>query len=810
MVLPRQWPAWTKFQKMCVACRPPPPPPEDDALRANRAIRAHQTRTDLDDTGVADAPERSDVSELDKERWGELSHVAEIIRDLSAQHVQLKSLLGAAYTKVRSQAEAVREEAGINVYATSASGKSYASSDSFEASANPENRVQDYASSTAGVEASYAELASQYHGRDSQNAGAEAATNDKDDYDLTAISRKPRWYTANKYGPGTGRRMDERRLWEQDWNVRDPDLTSNYVAHPIMQYGALGGLTLAECSAICEALRRNASDSPGQEECQAFAWRYERPDVITDSTLVECYLLRNTGSCSAVDFAARIWSRKYDDNNDCDDPVHSKSHPLCLEISAMNENARVLDHDGSYDICQNNENGKGQLPLPRSKLESMNMVAYARQQGVSSFWSASPVDNSVDVDLHWADEFGNTLVYRAGDTRCVLIDSHPGIAGSMFASVQPCHARKADGVVCEAATNMPPPPAFGVAPPDAYYRAPAPPPPPLVKAESRRMFVKEMVRPRTELICSGIEQGPERRAACREFAHYMATPRTYAFIPVFTAFCEPNLCWSSCGGQGSTDTEGWHDCKDAKCADASCLDFLKRECPSGMLEELQKIHDDECTLHPPLPPQPKPPPPPPTANPAPPEILDYFQRVAKDELDSDADCLPVSYETCQKVVQRFMDSLGGPNQLYTGVLDVSLAPCEGKCCQILTTAYVHTPLLCSLHPHTPFQCTTGTTNIALPTVNGLLPVYSGFDYVGLIQAKHVYAFLCNIFFFDNIIGHGCLKIHRVLVSYCSKMVWSINLDNSTDAIVALNRHVKSQWSITRTATIFWYQWSNKR
>ena len=222
-----------------------------------------------------------------------------------------------------------------------------------------------------------------------------------------------------------------------------------------------------------------------------------------------------------------------------------------------------------------------------------------------------------------------------------------------------------------------PPPAFGVAPPDAYYRAPAPPPPPLVKAESRRMFVKEMVRPRTELICSGIEQGPELRAACREFAHYMATPRTYAFIPVFTAFCEPNLCWSSCGGQGYTDTEGWHDCKDAKCADASCLEFLKRECPSGMQPELQKIHDDECTLHPPLPPQPKPPPPPPNANPAPPEILDYFQRVAKDELDSDADCLPVDYETCQKVLARFMNSLGGPNQLYTGVLDVSLAPCEG-------------------------------------------------------------------------------------------------------------------------------------
>lgn len=250
------------------------------------------------------------MSELDKERWGELSHVAEIIRDLSAQHVQLRSLLGAAYTKVREQAEAVREQAGVNVYATSVSGESYASSESFKPSANPEDRVQDYTSSTEGMEANFAELSSQYHGRDSQRAGAEAAINTKDNYDTTAISRRPRWYTANKYGPGTGRRMDERRLWEQDWNVRDPDLSSNYVKHPIMDYGPLGQLTLSECSAICEALRRNATDSSGQEECQAFAWRYERPDVVTDSTLVECYLLKDTGSCTPIDFAARIWSRR--------------------------------------------------------------------------------------------------------------------------------------------------------------------------------------------------------------------------------------------------------------------------------------------------------------------------------------------------------------------------------------------------------------------------------------------------------------------------------------------------------------------
>ena len=146
------------------------------------------------------------------------------------------------------------------------------------------------------------------------------------------------------------------------------------------------------------------------------------------------------------------------------------------------------------------------------------MVGYARQQGISSFWSDSPVDTSAAVDMHWADADGNSFTYAAGDTRCVLVDSRPGIAGSMFARMEPCHKRLGDGVVCEAATNYPPPPLRGHAPPDAFHRAPAPPPPPVALAQSRLLFVREQVRPRTELLCSGIEEGRAHRDACRAFA----------------------------------------------------------------------------------------------------------------------------------------------------------------------------------------------------------------------------------------------------------------------------------------------------
>jgi hypothetical protein len=41
-------------------------------------------------------------------------------------------------------------------------------------------------------------------------------------------------------------------------------------------------------------------------------------------------------------------------------------------MSAMAEDSRVLDKDGAHDICENNENGKGQLPMPRNKLEAMS------------------------------------------------------------------------------------------------------------------------------------------------------------------------------------------------------------------------------------------------------------------------------------------------------------------------------------------------------------------------------------------------------------------------------------------------------
>ena len=65
-------------------------------------------------------------------------------------------------------------------------------------------------------------------------------------------------------------------------------------------------------------------------------------------------------------------------------------------------------------------------PLPRTIVESMSMLAFARQQGVVAFWGASPNTDAGDVHMHWPTEDSSTLIYRKGENRCILIASGLG------------------------------------------------------------------------------------------------------------------------------------------------------------------------------------------------------------------------------------------------------------------------------------------------------------------------------------------------------------------------------------------------
>jgi hypothetical protein len=82
-----------------------------------------------------------------------------------------------------------------------------------------------------------------------------------------------------------------------------------------------------------------------------------------------------------------------------------------------------------------------------------------------------------------------------------------------------------------------------------------------------------------------------------------------------------------------------------------------------------------CSLTPPSPPAPPAPPPTPQLPwpPPPPPPAPYYQLRSRDaELDSDPDCIPVSYRTCAGLVADYAREQGTAN-----VLTFSVQPCEG-------------------------------------------------------------------------------------------------------------------------------------
>lgn len=169
----------------------------------------------------------------------------------------------------------------------------------------------------------------------------------------------------------------------------------------------------------------------------------------------------------------------------------------------------------------------------------------------------------------------------------MLIDTKPGHGSThMFARLEPCAARRADGLVCEASQAAPAPPpgaGAGATGAGAHWRDPAPPPPPAIRAKSIRHFVNTKVRPLTEAICTEATEGRSHRAVCLEMAEMLSEWRVAGYVPGVVGFCEPEACWHSCAGASGTDGDGWRDCRFAECADTPCLEFLLRCAPSCTL-----------------------------------------------------------------------------------------------------------------------------------------------------------------------------------------------------------------------------------
>jgi hypothetical protein len=98
--------------------------------------------------------------------------------------------------------------------------------------------------------------------------------------------------------------------------------------------------------------------------------------------------------------------------------------------------------------------GAGGLPLPRTIVEAMSMLAFARQQGVTAFWGGSPNTEGGDVHMHWPTEDASPLIFRKDESRCILIASGLGPRAHMYAHIKPCDSKQASGLLTVAAAAV--------------------------------------------------------------------------------------------------------------------------------------------------------------------------------------------------------------------------------------------------------------------------------------------------------------------------------------------------------------------
>lgn len=117
-----------------------------------------------------------------------------------------------------------------------------------------------------------------------------------------------------------GRRLFERLVGTGSHHLED----SIKYSDASVGNGAIMGLTIAQCSTICAALGNN---TVSLHHCNGILYRMEEPGNAANLQTAYCYLLRSTGSCSAMDFAASIYSRR--DTSGCRTPTE-QDNPACI------------------------------------------------------------------------------------------------------------------------------------------------------------------------------------------------------------------------------------------------------------------------------------------------------------------------------------------------------------------------------------------------------------------------------------------------------------------------------------------------
>ena len=465
-----------------------------------------------------------------------------------------------------------------------------------------------------------------------------------------------------------------RRLFERLAGTGNHNLEQNIKASELsVGNGALMGLTIAQCSTLCTALK---NDTDSLHSCNGIMYRMLEPDNAANLQTAYCYLLRSTGACEPLDFAASIFSRR--DTSGCREPT-AQDNPACVQVAPDRADMRILDFAAAKASCRQ---GKGhplppRMPRPRSSLEAFSMVGYARERGVHSFWAEKPIRHAERQLTHWSGLDGKPFYYPGNnDRRCILVATESeNIHGFMYARMEPCDARLADGVVCESGSAAPPPPAGGGV---SMNPPPNPPPPPIGVVASMRDFIKKEIRPRTEVICLAGLLDSDLSKLCLEFATALSKSTRAGTMGAFMPLCE-DMCYHSCSAASRTDVDSFETCRGPECADTHCGSFLVRECPAHTHEVIRRTRDAACTYAAPSPPAPPTPPPrppriPDSPGPPPPPVAESGTlRLASSERPEHLDCLPVSYSACKRAAEE----MHAINPRISPDLDLSQAACEG-------------------------------------------------------------------------------------------------------------------------------------
>ena len=241
----------------------------------------------------------------------------------------------------------------------------------------------------------------------------------------------------------------------------------------------------------------------------------------------------------------------------------------------------------------------------------------------------SPITEAGDVHMHWPTEDSSTLIYRKGESRCILIASGLGPRAHMYAHLKPCDSKQAVGPA-HGGRGRRAAAAAGRA--DAALLRPRACAAAAARRQARRARgLRAQGGPPAR---GGHLRGRARgRGAPRDLHGHRREPRQVPANPRVRssgrAFCE-KVCWHSCDGESHDNgmDDGFSECPSesvrarlvprlsasvrlcprqstsAPALTPSTRLAVRRECPPGVHDAIQNVYDTKCALTPPSPPRP--------------------------------------------------------------------------------------------------------------------------------------------------------------------------------------------------------------